>query len=88
MTRVDQVRALYDSTLEPRIEALEGVRRELKAYIVKSAILVGVPLAGFVLGENVLPYPLDATASPMLGSKAEAKWIAAEMRRALRQTAR
>lgn len=61
MTRADQVRALYDSTLKPRIDALEGVRRELKTYIVKSAILVGVPLAGFVLGEDFLPYPLDGT---------------------------
>jgi hypothetical protein len=61
MTRADQVRALYDSTLKPRIDALEGVRRELKTYIVKSAVLVGVPLAGFVLGEDFLPYPLDGT---------------------------
>ena len=61
MTRADQVRALYDSTLKPRLDALEGVRRELKTYIVKSAILVGVPLAGFVLGEDFLPYPLDGT---------------------------
>ena len=38
-----EIDALYESTLKPRLESLEGLRREVKSYIVKAAVVVGVP---------------------------------------------
>jgi Protein of unknown function (DUF3137) len=35
--------ALYESTLKPRLESLEGLRREVKGYVTKAGLLVGVP---------------------------------------------
>jgi len=45
------VDALYESTLKPRLDALEGVRLELRGYIVKAAICVGIPFALFFLSD-------------------------------------
>jgi hypothetical protein len=36
-----EIDALYESTLKPRLESLEGLRREVKSYIVKAAVVVG-----------------------------------------------
>lgn len=38
-----QIDALYESTLKPRLEALEGLRREVKGYITRAATVIGVP---------------------------------------------
>lgn len=40
-----EIDALYESILEPRLESLEGLRRELKGYVTKAALLVCVPAA-------------------------------------------
>jgi hypothetical protein len=45
----DRLEALYDTTLVPRIEALEQLRLSLKSYITKAAILIGIPVGVFVL---------------------------------------
>jgi hypothetical protein len=37
--------ALYESTLKPRLESLEGLRHEVKGYVARAAILVGIPAA-------------------------------------------
>ena len=49
----DTIQQLYETTLKPRIEALEGLRRNLRWLIVKAAILVGVPLSGIVFAEPI-----------------------------------
>jgi len=38
-----EIDALYESTLKPRLEALEGLRSEVRSYIIKAAVVVGVP---------------------------------------------
>lgn len=38
-----QIDALYESTLKPRLETLEGLRREVKGYITRAATVIGVP---------------------------------------------
>lgn len=43
-----QIESLYRATLAPRLAALDEVRRTLKRTIVKSGLLVGVPLALFM----------------------------------------
>ena len=49
----DQVRALYETTLKPRIDGLENVRRELKGYVIKTVALLGIPFAIFVVGDLI-----------------------------------
>ena len=51
----DTIERLYQATLKPRIDALEGLRRNLRWLVVKAAILVGVPLAGIIFGELLEP---------------------------------
>lgn len=51
----ERIRSLYASTLKPRLEALEGFRRELKASIIKSALLVGGPFLLFVITLGLYP---------------------------------
>ena len=38
-----EIDALYESTLKPRLESLEGLRHEVKGYIIRAAVVVGVP---------------------------------------------
>lgn len=38
-----EIDALYESTLKPRLESLEGLRREVKSYVIKAGIVVGIP---------------------------------------------
>lgn len=38
-----RIDALYESTLKPRLDALEGHRREVKRYVRNAAIVVGTP---------------------------------------------
>jgi hypothetical protein len=45
----ERLDGLYDTTLQPRLAALESLRLSLKSYIVKSVALIGVPAAIFVL---------------------------------------
>ena len=40
-----EIDALYERTLKPRLEALEGLRREVKGYITKAGVIVGIPAA-------------------------------------------
>src|SRR5262245_57927217 len=61
--RADQVRALYEGTLKPRIDSFEATRREVRAYVVKSAALIGVPLLIAFLGPELVPESMDATVS-------------------------
>jgi len=53
-----EIDALYESTLKPRLAALEGLRSELKGYIVRAGAIVGVP--ALLLWAN----PLVAMALP------------------------
>ena len=59
----DQVRVLYESTLKPRIEGLEGFRREVRGYVLKSALLIGVPLLMFAVAAGVLPGSMGSIVS-------------------------
>lgn len=38
-----EIDALYESTLKPRLVALEGLRHEVKGYVTRAALVVGVP---------------------------------------------
>jgi hypothetical protein len=49
----EDVDRLYDQVLAPRLQALETMRLDLKRYIVKAAVLVGVPFAMFFFGDLV-----------------------------------
>jgi hypothetical protein len=49
MTKED-VDRLYDQVLAPRLQAMETLRLDLRRYIVKAALLVGVPFAMFFFG--------------------------------------
>lgn len=40
-----EIDALYESTLKPRLESLEGLRHEVKGYVTKAGLLVGIPAA-------------------------------------------
>jgi hypothetical protein len=40
-----QIDALYESTLKPRLASLEGLRHEVKGYVTKAGLLVGIPAA-------------------------------------------
>lgn len=40
-----EIDALYESTLKPRLESLEGLRQEVKGYVTKAGLLVGIPAA-------------------------------------------
>ena len=42
----DRVRALYEQTLKPRLESLEGLRLSLRGFIVRASIIVGIPALG------------------------------------------
>lgn len=52
MDQTDRVRSLYETTLRPRIAALEGLRRDLRSTIAKAGLLVGVPLFGIIFGDQ------------------------------------
>jgi Protein of unknown function (DUF3137) len=43
MVPAEQIDALYESTLAPRLKALEALRLDVRAYVVKAGLLVGVP---------------------------------------------
>ena len=44
MVSAAEIDALYESTLKPRLEALEGLRHAVKAHIRQAVLLVGVPV--------------------------------------------
>jgi hypothetical protein len=48
-----EIDRLYESTLKPRLEALEGMRLDLRRYIVKAGIWVGVPFLLFFLSDVI-----------------------------------
>ena len=57
-----RIDALYESTLRPRLASLEGLRHEVKGYVTKAGLLVGIPAAilfasGFI--SLALPSSLD-----------------------------
>jgi hypothetical protein len=52
---------LYESTLRPRIEALEGLRRSLKGYLVKVLVLIAGPVILFASSDLFLESASDAT---------------------------
>lgn len=43
--------ALYESVLAPRIQAMDGVRREVRGYLLRASILVGGPAVLFVFSD-------------------------------------
>lgn len=45
MVTAAEIDALYERTLKPRLDALEGLRREVKGYIRKVIVIVAVPSA-------------------------------------------
>lgn len=48
-----RIDALYESTLKPRLDALEGSRLALRGYIVRAGICVGIPFALFFLSDVI-----------------------------------
>ena len=48
-----EIDALYESTLKPRLVALEGMRLDLRRYVVKAGVCIGVPFALFFLSDLV-----------------------------------
>ncbi len=57
-----EIDALYESTLKPRLESLEGLRHEVKGYVTKAVLLVGTPAAILFLSGLIslaLPSSLD-----------------------------
>ena len=48
-----EIDRLYESTLKPRLEALEGMRLDLRRYVIKAGILIGVPIALFFLSDVI-----------------------------------
>jgi hypothetical protein len=57
-----EIDRLYESTLKPRLEALEGMRLDLRRYLIKAGVWVGVPFALFFLSDAL------AVLLPALGS--------------------
>lgn len=61
-----EIDALYESTLKPRLAALEGLRREVKGYVRKAGVVVGIPgailffngLIGLALPESLEWLPM------------------------------
>ncbi len=51
MASAGEIDALYESTLKPRLEALEGMRLTLRGYIVKAGLCVGLPFALYFLSD-------------------------------------
>ena len=47
-TASDRVGELYGTVLKPRLDELEGLRRHVRTAIVKSAIIVGIPMLGVI----------------------------------------
>ena len=41
-----RIQDLYEQTLRPRLENLEGLRRQLRGFIIKAGLLVGIPALG------------------------------------------
>jgi hypothetical protein len=48
-----EIDRLYESTLKPRLEALEGMRLDLRRYVIKAGIWIGVPFALFFLSDVI-----------------------------------
>ena len=48
-----EIDRLYESTLKPRLEALEGMRLDLRRYVIKAGIWIGVPIALFFLSDVI-----------------------------------
>lgn len=67
-----RIDALYESTLKPRLAALEGHRREVKRYVRNAAIVVGTP-AVLLWGHDLFAWLLPggfrwlAIAVPLVG---------------------
>lgn len=53
MTTPARIAALYATTLEPRIAALESLRLSLKSYLTKGLLCIGIPFALFFLSDVV-----------------------------------
>lgn len=53
MTTPARIAALYATTLEPRIAALESLRLSLKGYLTKGLLCIGIPFALFFLSDVV-----------------------------------
>ena len=51
MTTPAHIEALYHSTLEPRIRALEALRLSLRGYITKGLTCIGIPFGLFFLSD-------------------------------------
>jgi hypothetical protein len=60
-----EIDRLYESTLKPRLESLEGMRLELRRYIIEAGIWVGVPFLLFFLSD-VIAVVLPAAVSALV----------------------
>jgi hypothetical protein len=64
-----EIDRLYESTLEPRLEALEAMRLDLRRYIVKAGLWVGGPFLLFFLSDVIAGLmPAAASGLVMAGS--------------------
>lgn len=43
MVPAAEIDALYESTLKPRLQALEGLRREVRTLVIKAGVIIGIP---------------------------------------------
>ena len=53
-TNREHVGELYESTLRPRIESLEGLRRSLRSYLIKGLALTAGPVILFASSDLFL----------------------------------
>lgn len=72
MVSPESIDALYESTLRPRLAALEGLRLSVRGYAIRGGLLVGVPAVLLFLNpliESLLPDGLGwlATVGPFIG---------------------
>jgi hypothetical protein len=48
-----RIQALYDQTLRPRLEDLEGLRRTVRGFIVRAAVIISIPALAAFGGEFI-----------------------------------
>ncbi len=65
MIAESEIDRLYESTLKPRLESLEGMRLDLRRYIVKAGLWIGAPFLLFFLSD-VVAMLLPAVASGLV----------------------
>jgi hypothetical protein len=67
MTDTSRIDALYDSTLKPRLDAMEGLRLSLKGCLGKAFTLIGAPFVIFYF-RGMLGFVLPGWAVTLVGA--------------------